>query len=213
MRLFSFKKIKNLPRPLLWLIAWILRIYAKTIRLRCVNSEAYLEGKKVVVFAVWHNRFISLPVLLPSKLSKYVTTLISNSRDGEYIAGLVREFGVEPVRGSSSKGALHALHELSDAIGRGLSPIITVDGPRGPRYEAHPGANMLAMKHGIPIVPLSVNCSSYWQLKSWDRLQIPRPFSKVEILFGEPIFIPKNTPREKALEMLADAMKNVTKDK
>ena len=68
-------------------------------------------------------------------------------------------------------------------------------------------------KHGIPIVPLSINCSSYWQLKSWDRLQIPRPFSKVEILFGDQIFIPKDTPREKALEMLAEAMKKVTKDK
>ena len=213
MRLFSFKKIKHIPRPLLWLVAWIMRIYASTLRVRFVNAEAYYDEKTVAIFPVWHNRIFNLVCLLPEKIHRHCTTLISNSRDGEYITGIVREFGMEPIRGSSSKGALHALHELSDAVERGVSPIITLDGPRGPKYEPHPGANMLAMRHGVPIVPLSVNCASYWQMKSWDRLQIPVPFSRVEILFGESFHIPKDTSREKALELLSEAMKTVTKDK
>ena len=162
---------------------------------------------------MWHNRILFLGGIVPKVFRKRCTVLISNSRDGEYISVIARKFDVEPVRGSSSKGALHALHGLSNAIGNGISPVITLDGPRGPRYAPHPGAIMLAMQHNVPVVPFSINASSYWQMKSWDKLQFPKPFSKVEVIFGQPLCIPQGTSREKALDMLKSAMDAVTKDK
>jgi len=204
-----------MPGVLLWLIAWIMRIYAWTLRTRYLNAEKYSSEQEfpTVIFTMWHNRILFLASLSNMSMRRHCTVLISNSRDGEYITGIARQFGVEPVRGSSSKGALHALHELSDAIEGNRSPIITLDGPRGPKYTPHPGAVMLALRHGVPIVPFSINAESYWQLRSWDNLQIPRPFSKVEFIFGQPLHIEKGTPRETALEMLRTAMDEVTRDK
>ena len=214
-KIFTFKNKRHIPRFLLRIVAWILRIYAWTLRISFKGGEEYFSEKPFspVVFSMWHNRILFLGCVVPKVFRKRCTVLISNSRDGEYMSVVAREFDVEPVRGSSSKGALHALHGLSNAMDNGISPVITLDGPRGPRYVPHPGAIILAMQHNVPVVPFSINASSYWQMKSWDKMQIPRPFSKVEVIFGQPLGIHAGTPREKALDMLKSAMDAVTKDK
>ena len=214
-RIFTFKNKRHIPRFLLWTVAALLRIYAATFRIRVIDENGVLNGGKWLpaIFAIWHNRILFLPCVAPLSMRRSCTVLISKSRDGEYVTGLAREFGVEPVRGSSSKGGVHALLELGNSIVNGISPIITLDGPRGPRYAPHPGAAMLAMMHGVPIVPMSINASSYWQLKSWDRMQIPRPFAKIEFRLGMPLEIPQGTGRERAAELLQAAMMAITDDK
>lgn len=213
--IFTFKNKRHIPRFLLWTVVALMRLYSATFRIRVIDEYNVLNGGKwlPVIFAIWHNRILFLPCVAPLSLRKICTVLISKSRDGEYVTGFAREFGVEPVRGSSSKGGVHALLELGNSIRNGISPIITLDGPRGPRYAPHPGAAMLAMKHNVPIVPMSINASSYWQLKSWDKMQIPRPFAKIEFRLGGPLKIPQGTGRKQAGELLQAAMMAITVDK
>lgn len=203
-----------MPGIIIWLLGMFTRLYTATLRKRITGKSSLnsLSGAPAV-FAVWHNRILFLPAITNKPLRKKCTVLISNSRDGEYVTAFARHFGINAVRGSSSKGAVKAFFNLSTEIEKGKCPIITLDGPRGPRYQPHPGAIMLARQHAIPIIPVSVNASSYWQLKSWDGLQIPRPFSRVELIFGEPLYISETLSREEALEQLKQAMDGVTRDK
>jgi hypothetical protein len=107
--------------------------------------------------------------------------LISRSKDGEILAAVVRKLGGEPVRGSSSRGGATALADLARRMAERCDAWITPDGPRGPRYTMSPGAVWLAKSTGAAIIPVSVEASSYWRLKSWDGFIIPKPFARVEV--------------------------------
>ena len=118
--------------------------------------------------------------------------MTSRSFDGEYIARFLTRFGFGAIRGSSSRGGVRGLVEMIRLMREGVPMAFTVDGPRGPRYEAKSGPVMLAKKTGNPILPFVIECSSYWQIKSWDRLQIPRPFARAKVIYAEPIFVPED---------------------
>ena len=90
--------------------------------------------------------------------------------------------------------------------------MLTVDGPRGPRYTVHPGAAALALASGAPVVPILVNADSYWQMKSWDRMQIPKPFSRVTLVLGEPLTIPAGTSQAEANAMVGDLLERYAVD-
>jgi hypothetical protein len=108
--------------------------------------------------------------------------LTSASKDGELLASIVRRFGLGAVRGSSSRRGALALRELTEVLARGDSDvIITPDGPRGPRYVLSPGLVYLAQKTALPLMRVQVDYTRFWELKSWDRFRIPKPFSKVDI--------------------------------
>ncbi|NPA15774.1 MAG: lysophospholipid acyltransferase family protein, partial [Deferribacteres bacterium] len=154
-------------------------------------SERY--GK--AIYAFWHNRFF--PLIMENRGSG-VVVLVSQSRDGDLIDAVLRRFGFNTVRGSSSKGAVSALKALVKEIERGRSVAIMPDGPRGPRYEVKEGVVALSRLTGVPIVPVSVVYSSYWELNSWDRFMIPRPFSKVVIGYGEPFLVKRDMDVELA---------------
>lgn len=173
--------------------------------------SSLLAGNKFVL-TLWHNRILFAPVLIPRKYLTHTAVLISASRDGEYIATLVRQFGLNVVRGSSSHGASAALLGLLHQLEIGISPILTVDGPRGPRYSIHPGAVALAQMTQTQIVPLALNSRHYWQLKSWDKLQIPWPFTRVTIRFGAPLSIDAKNAVADANAQLREAMLEITED-
>jgi lysophospholipid acyltransferase (LPLAT)-like uncharacterized protein len=140
-----------------------------------------------MIWTFWHNRIFALPVMY----QKFIKTrsgavLTSPSNDGAIIATTMKCFGVDAVRGSSSRGGLKALLSLKKWISNGFDVAITPDGPRGPRYRLAPGLIMLAQKTGAAILPIRVEYSSFWRLRSWDQFQIPKPFSKVTIIF-EPL--------------------------
>jgi lysophospholipid acyltransferase (LPLAT)-like uncharacterized protein len=116
--------------------------------------------------------------------------MTSQSFDGEYIARFIRRLGYGAVRGSSTRGGVGALVELTRLVRRGCPAGFSIDGPRGPRHVAKMGAVLLAKKTGQAVLPFGVNAERFWSLKSWDRMQIPKPFSRVHVRFAPPIFVP-----------------------
>lgn len=117
--------------------------------------------------------------------------LISPSVDGEIGAMAVRNLGGEVIRGSSTHTGARALRDYYQALAhQGVSPAITPDGPRGPPWKFKPGAVLLAQMSGRPMIPLSYAASRAWKIK-WDRFVIPKPFARVAIVVGEPVYVPK----------------------
>jgi len=119
--------------------------------------------------------------------------MLSRSADGDLLAPSLMLRRVTPVRGSSrsrsrNKGGLKALLELMDYVRRGVPALIAVDGPRGPRNHVHRGVAELALKTGVPVLPVIVLPSRRWLLtRAWDRFQIPKPFCTIRLIFGPPI--------------------------
>jgi hypothetical protein len=124
------------------------------------------------------------------RLRGNVYLMASRSRDGEIIARLVEWIGGKTVRGSSSRGGGQALLEMVNSLGPHDYAAIAVDGPRGPRHEAKEGILLLAKRTGLPVVPMAGGAARKWIARSWDRLEIPRPFSRTTMLFGQPLHVP-----------------------
>jgi lysophospholipid acyltransferase (LPLAT)-like uncharacterized protein len=119
--------------------------------------------------------------------------LISPSVDGELGAMMVRRLGGAVIRGSSTHTGARALRDYYQALTKeNLSPVITPDGPRGPRFKFKPGAILLAQMSGRPILPMSYAASSAWLIK-WDKFVIPRPFARIAIAIGPPFYVPRVT--------------------
>lgn len=119
-----------------------------------------------------------------------IVVITSENFDGEWIARVITRFGYGTARGSSSRGALKAMLQLKRELEQGKPVGFTLDGPRGPARQAQPGAVWLAKATGNPIVPFHVDAARSWRLGSWDRTQIPKPFSRMAIAVGEPIDVP-----------------------
>jgi lysophospholipid acyltransferase (LPLAT)-like uncharacterized protein len=138
-----------------------------------------------------------------------MAALISASKDGALLAELLGRFGVVPVRGSSSRRGGQALIELVTWSRRGYDITVTPDGPRGPCYVAQEGVLVLAQLTGAPVLPVS--CRLGWKIRvnSWDRFQIPLPFSRCEISIEPPIYVPRETSpeeREKLRQRLEEVL-------
>lgn len=116
-----------------------------------------------------------------------ITALVSESRDGEAVTQLVKAIGYDTIRGSSTRGGRAALKAMIDRGRNGSDLAIMVDGPRGPIYEPKAGTLAIARSAGATIVPTLGTASAYWQLASWDRFQVPKPFSRCVIGYGEPL--------------------------
>ena len=148
--------------------------------------------------------------------SRHSIGLISTSRDGDLVAALIERSGYGTIRGSSSRKGVIALRQLVDALAVGSNVLFTPDGPRGPVYEASQGVVFLAKKTGAPIVPIHIEYSSYWRLKSWDRFFLPKPFANLRAIFGAPIQIGA-TPAPRDFEnermRLQNAMMNLVERK
>jgi lysophospholipid acyltransferase (LPLAT)-like uncharacterized protein len=112
--------------------------------------------------------------------------LISASRDGDLLADAIKRFAFDVVRGSSSRLGASAIRQLSDVLASSRDVVITPDGPRGPAYELGPGIIFLAQKSGAPVLPVNMEYSNCWRIKSWDRFIVPRPFAKVHVIIGQP---------------------------
>lgn len=186
-----------------WLIAfgyYLLQIWARTLRYE-VDDRANVLGKPVAgnyIAALWHNRLLLISFVLKKFFpDRPGAGLISASRDGDLIADVTQRFGFDVVRGSSSRMGATAVLELSEILASGRDVLLTPDGPRGPVYELGPGIIFLAQKTGAPVVPVNMEYSSCWRVKSWDRFIIPKPFSKVRVIIGPPQQIkPASTAEE-----------------
>ncbi len=213
-RFFTLKNKRHMPTWLAGILAFFIKLISFTYRVKVVDKEGWFEQQDAwpVVVSLWHNRILFIACLVRRSLLERMSVLISASRDGEYVSAFIRFFGLGVVRGSSSRGGVHALLELNHELKDGHSVILTVDGPRGPKYSVHPGAVILAQKNSLAIIPVSVNAKHYWQAKSWDNTQIPVPFSTVSLVFGSPFSIPKEMSLEDAQQLIHDKMMEITED-
>ena len=132
----------------------------------------------------WHDRLVLATWFWRRR---GIVVMTSRSFDGEYIARFIQRFGYGAARGSSTRGGTEALEEMSTCLSYGIDAALSIDGPRGPRYVAKRGAVRLAAMSGQPILPFCIAAEHFWRIGNWDRLQIPRPFTRAVMLVGEPI--------------------------
>jgi lysophospholipid acyltransferase (LPLAT)-like uncharacterized protein len=192
-----------------WLIAVgfrLLQLWVRTLRYE-IDDRAGVIGKPVdqnYIGALWHNRLLIFPFVLRRFFSnRRGAALISASRDGDLLADAITRFSFDVVRGSSSRLGASAILQLTDVLASGRDVVITPDGPRGPAYELGPGIILLAQKSGSAVLPVNMEYSSCWRLKSWDRFILPRPFSKVRVIIGQSHHVRStSTPEEFETERL-----------
>ena len=184
-------------RALGWVVANGMRLLAATLRYRVNGGRGPAKlPDEPVIFALWHNRLalcmkVYESFVRPHHPHDHLAALISASKDGAFLATILQQFGVEPVRGSSSRRGAQALLELATWAQRGYDLAVTPDGPRGPRYVVQDGVIALAQVTGLSIIPYSCQLGWKIQMKSWDGFQIPMPFSHCEMTFGKPIHVPR----------------------
>ncbi len=139
------------------------------------------------IFPFWHRCVLPATYLFRDRKLAVMT---SRSTDGEYIARVIQKFGYVAVRGSSSRGGSQALLALRALLQNNGTAVFTIDGPRGPRYQAKRGPILLASMTGVPIIPFYVAVQHAWILNSWDCFVIPKPFSRIHTHFAEMIHVP-----------------------
>jgi len=181
------------------------RLLISSLRFRITDESGLIVplGPQRVSFALWHNRLaVSMACyrkfLLQQDPNRHLVALISASRDGALLACTLEKLKVTPVRGSSSRRGAQALLELASAARRGDDIAITPDGPRGPRYQVQEGLVTLSHVTQLPIIPVAIRYQWKKRLRSWDRFEIPLPFSKCEIRILGPILpLPSITPEQR----------------
>ncbi|MEW5980952.1 MAG: lysophospholipid acyltransferase family protein [Acidobacteriota bacterium] len=143
---------------------------------------------RVPILGLWHGRILAGTYFLRHR---GVVVITSQNFDGEWIARIITRFGFGTARGSSSRNARAALRQLIRETRAGRPVAFTLDGPRGPALTAKTGAVWLAMATGNPVVPFHIEAARFWEMHSWDRTQVPHPFTRVAIVFGAPIGVPR----------------------
>lgn len=149
-----------------------------------------------IIFCVWHNR-LALSMVAYLRFARIIwpsaglAAMISASKDGGLLAAILDKFGVQAVRGSSSRRGRQALLESTTWVEKGFHIAITPDGPRGPCYQVQDGAIALAQVTGAPLVPVSARIRGKVHLRSWDRFIIPVPFARCDLQFGQAVFVPR----------------------
>lgn len=162
-------------------------------------------GHQRFTFSMWHDQIV---MAVFSSRTWNLAGLISQHRDGGYLADSVLIAGIQPVRGSTSRGGAEAVSEILSRPDLHLA--MTPDGPRGPRRKMKEGIIFISSRSGRPIVPTALVCSRQWSVPgSWTDMAIPKPFSQVVLIAGTPITIPIDVPREEMMawaEFVSDEM-------
>jgi lysophospholipid acyltransferase (LPLAT)-like uncharacterized protein len=215
------------PRSLPWhgrlaaaVVSALYGFSLKTWRMHWHDSGPQPETTGSVIFCVWHNR-------LAASLASYddfaqarwpaqgLAAMISASRDGSLVANVAERFGVQPIRGSTSRRGAQALLEATTWLERNYNVVMTPDGPRPPVYQVQKGIIDLAKLTGRPIIPICPFPRWKVRLRSWDRFQIPLPFARLDCYYGEPIWVPREATedeREQLRAKLDTAMRAITRD-
>jgi lysophospholipid acyltransferase (LPLAT)-like uncharacterized protein len=168
----------------------IVALLGSTLRWKTEGLEhfdAIVRSGHQPVMAFWHGRILPATYYFRRR---GIVVITSENFDGEWIAGIIERFGFGTARGSTSRGARKALLQLKRDMAAGKPAGFTLDGPRGPARKAQPGAVWLAKATGNPVLPFHLEADRYWTVNSWDRTQIPKPFSTVAISMGEPFAVP-----------------------
>jgi lysophospholipid acyltransferase (LPLAT)-like uncharacterized protein len=176
---------------------FMVKVLSSTYRLRIIDGEnesSVLNKDGSIIYASWHQRFF--PGITFFARRKPIAILISQSRDGEFISHIVDILGWSPVRGSSSRGGSEGLQRIKELSLNGHKIGHIVDGPKGPFGVVKPGLLRIAQVSGMAIVPTITSSENPWTFRSWDRFMVPRPFSRVVIRFGRPVYAPSDLEGE-----------------
>lgn len=220
----------EVPRKLKWfhhgfalVLITVIRLLNLTVRFRFHDRSGLIQPAETqpvgIIYCLWHNR-LAVALRLAAYFHRQgrhtpLAGLVSASKDGGILSQILQAFGLTPVRGSSSRRGRQALRELTTLSRRGHDLVITPDGPRGPCYSAKEGVISLAQISGHAIVPLALNFSTKLTLKSWDRFQIPLPFSRCDVVFGKPLLVPRDADadtREQLRQELEAHLKAISVD-
>jgi len=200
-----------------WGINFFTRTLAWTLRWHWDDASGLVidpnsDGDQLCILAGWHNRLALGPALYRRHFQKRsprrrMAALVSASKDGGVLATAMELQGVLPIRGSSSRRGAQALRELVTAARQGCDLVLTPDGPRGPRYVVQEGVIAAAQLTGLPIIPTAYTLRWKWTLNTWDRFQVPLPFSHCTVHFGPPIRVPRECSLEEreSLRQLLEA--------
>jgi lysophospholipid acyltransferase (LPLAT)-like uncharacterized protein len=189
-RTFSWRERLQLAL-ITWSATLLIRLIGPTLRFAFIPEPGclYHEGSNApaCIWCFWHRCVIAASYRFRNQ---HIAVMTSRSFDGEYIARIIGNFGFAAVRGSSSRGAVGALLGMRRELELGHAVAFTSDGPRGPRYVAKPGPVLLAKKTNAPISCFYVHVERAWILNSWDRMIIPKPFSRAVVYASGPINVP-----------------------
>ncbi len=199
----------------IWVISllgyWAMRLIGCTLRWQVEGWENFRSihaaGKRVI-YTFWHGRIFVGTYFFRNR---GIVVMTSRNKDGEYIARVIRRFGYSAARGSSSRGAKGALVEMIRELRSGKDVAFTIDGPRGPRYVAKPGAVWVAAQTGDALFPFHLTPEKSWVMKSWDQFHVPKPFSRVLVLMGTPIYVKEHASAED-LASAQDALQRSLED-
>ena len=204
-------RIKRIQARLISILGFrLVELLGSTLRWKTEGLEhfdAIVAGGRQPVMAFWHGRILPATYYFRRR---GIVVITSENFDGEWIAGIIERFGYGTARGSTSRGGRKALLQLVRDLAAGKPAGFTLDGPRGPARVAQPGAVWLSKATGHPVLPFHLEASRYWTLDSWDRTQIPKPFSTVAIAMGEPFQVASDADEgalERARLMLEERLK------
>jgi lysophospholipid acyltransferase (LPLAT)-like uncharacterized protein len=172
--------------------AWLLvRLIGPTLRYTVVVEDGGPPGGWIqpAVWVFWHRCIIPATWFFRGRR---IAVMTSSSFDGEYIARIIDKFGFQAVRGSSTRGGVRALLGMHTVIEDGRTAAFTIDGPKGPRYVAKPGPVLLARNTQTPLVAFHLAVERAWVLNSWDRLMLPKPFSRVALHISRMMTVTKD---------------------
>lgn len=195
----EYSRLQRLGLGLAGVVGWgLVHALNRMVRYQRVREEQFRELRRKrnpVILCFWHNQIFSGAWLFRRQ---GIVVMTSRHLDGEYIARVIQCLGFGTARGSSSRGGVSALREMARGLRQGTDVAFTVDGPRGPCYQAKPGPIQLARLTGAPILPFHVEVEDRWEFRSWDRFRIPKPLSRGVLLFGELITVADDQPIEPA---------------
>jgi lysophospholipid acyltransferase (LPLAT)-like uncharacterized protein len=177
---FKAALIAGAAYPLIAALCWTYRWRVEG----AAHYDAVTSSGQQPILALWHGRILAG---LHYFRNRGVVVITSQNFDGEWIARILHKFGFGTARGSTSRGGARALVQLRRELAAGKPAAFTVDGPRGPAKVVQPGVAFLAGATGQPILPYHIEANRHWTLRSWDRTQIPKPFSTVVLVIGSPI--------------------------
>jgi lysophospholipid acyltransferase (LPLAT)-like uncharacterized protein len=191
------------------------RALGVTLRITVIAGDGLARADRPpVIHALWHGRLLLAPWLSARfadlRGRRPLRVLASRSRDGELMARFAACFGIEAVRGSSSRGGAGAVRALAAALRAGDDIVIAPDGPRGPRLRVQPGLPALAAITGAPVVPVAIAARPARHLASWDRFMVPMPFARCTVVLGDAIPVARDEDREQARRRLERALESVT---
>ncbi|HEX4823329.1 MAG TPA: lysophospholipid acyltransferase family protein [Candidatus Polarisedimenticolaceae bacterium] len=169
-----------------------IRLLHATMKIEVRGAEALAAarrdpGKYILCF--WHSRFLLMPYSYPGPR---IVVLSSLHRDAEALVRILRKFGIEQARGSSTRGGMSGMRQILRKVEDGCDVGMTPDGPKGPRRRVQPGVVAVARFTGLPIIPVTFSATPVRRLRSWDRTMMPKLFSRGLFIYGTPIVVPRD---------------------